>query len=157
MAEQYVFHELKCLVNSLARVLPRPEEMKEKMKENNSAFLALSPAQAMVAVYICEHKDRDICAKDLEEYFACKGATISKMLANMEKQGAIRKVQVDGRKKKLIVSDEIEKELEHSIDKFKVFDDRITEGISDDEMASFYSTLDRIKANIEGIKGGLDD
>ncbi|MBQ8203105.1 MAG: MarR family transcriptional regulator [Clostridia bacterium] len=101
--------------------------------------------------YFYENSHKDVFQKDFEEFFSIRRSTATQILKLMEKNGLIVRTchESDGRMKKITLTEraiEIHKLIVKDIEKRE---DRMKRGISDDELASFYETIDKIKANLE--------
>lgn len=101
--------------------------------------------------YFYENRDRDVFQKDFEAYFSIRRSTATKILQLMEKNEFILRESVpyDARLKKITLTPkavEVYEMILKDIDKNeKIF----AKGISEEELAAFFATLDKIKANLE--------
>ena len=101
--------------------------------------------------YLYDHRDKDIFQKDLEEEFLIRRSTATVVLQLMEKNGLIvrQPVSYDARLKKLQLTQkaiEIHKSVVKDIDQVEL---RLRQGISDEELITFFSIMERLKKNIE--------
>lgn len=101
--------------------------------------------------HILRNSDRDIFQKDLEDEFSIRRSTVSKTLSLMEKKGLIKReaVSYDARLKKLTVTDkaiELNNLLREDIDNLEK---SIKSGISESEMETFKTVMQKIINNIE--------
>lgn len=108
--------------------------------------------------YLYRNRDKDIFQKDFEKEFDIRRSTASNILSLMEKNGLIvrRGVPDDARLKKILLTPKAEachREIEAFFDKMEK---ELSEGISDDEMEGFVSTLNKIKNNIERMTAEND-
>ena len=104
--------------------------------------------------FFWHNRDRDIFQKDFEQEFNIRRSTASSMLSLMEKNGLIKRESVpyDARLKKIVLTDkaiEIQNYVDSNLDSFEK---NISEGISDSELETFISVLDKINKNLERMK-----
>ncbi len=101
--------------------------------------------------YFAANRDRDIFQKDFEQEFNIRRSTASSILSLMEKNDLIKRESVpyDRRLKKITLT---QKALEiHSVvhDAFDRFEAAMKKGISDEELETFFTVLDKINSNME--------
>lgn len=108
--------------------------------------------------YFYNNKDHDVFQKDLEQEFEIRRSTASNILSLMEKNGLIKRESVpyDARLKKIILTDkaiEVQNQIEQNFEKMEV---TMRNGISDDELNTFFNVLDKICNNLERIDTNYD-
>ncbi len=108
--------------------------------------------------YFYGNRHRDVFQKDFEQEFEIRRSTASNILSLMEKNGLIKRdsVPYDARLKKITLTDkalEIQSVVNKSFDKLE---SAIKKDISDDELAVFYSVLDKICNNLERTEADND-
>lgn len=101
--------------------------------------------------FLAENQDREIFQKDIEQYFSIRRSTVSGIIQLMEKKGFIirESVDYDARLKKLVLTDRA-KELHANM--MKDLEDneiKLKHNISQEELATFFSVLEKIRSNIE--------
>ena len=101
--------------------------------------------------FFYENKDKDIFQRDFETRFSIRRSTATNMLKLMETNGLIMRVSVDydARLKKIVLTDkavDIHKKIAKNIDATEKL---LSRNIDDKELEAFFSTLDKIKANLE--------
>lgn len=101
--------------------------------------------------YFYNNRDRDVFQRDLEQEFDIRRSTASNILSLMEKNGLIKRESVpnDARLKKITLTDkaiEVQTKVEQSFDKME---ETMRQGISDEEMETFFTVLDKICNNLE--------
>ncbi len=101
--------------------------------------------------YFYENRDKDIFQKDFESAFSIRRSTASKILKTMEQKGLIERVSVesDARLKKIIITDtavDIHKKITAEIENRE---ERLREGISDEELRVFFGVMKKLTANME--------
>ena len=107
--------------------------------------------QSWIVRYLYDHRDEEIFQKDLEARFSVRRSTMTTILKLMEKNGMITRESVsrDARLKKLILTPsaiELQERIRSIIDSFEA---KLKEGISDDELGAFLSTIEKMKANLK--------
>lgn len=107
--------------------------------------------QGFALGYLVHNRDKEIYQKDLEEKLSIRKPTASNLVDRMIKNGFLTTApsQKDKRLKQLIVTEkaiqttiEVEKQIEN-------VEKRLRQGISDEEMAQFYATMEKFKQNIQ--------
>lgn len=101
--------------------------------------------------YLYRNTDKDIFQKNLEEEFSIRRSTATAILQLMEKnQYIIRKpVEYDARLKKLELTSkgtELHLKIIKDIDQFE---EQLISGISQEELDMFFTTIEKLKANID--------
>ena len=104
--------------------------------------------------YFYENRDKDIFQRDFEARFSIRRSTATNMLQLMEKNGIIHRESVpyDARLKKIVLTEkaiDIHKKATKNIEEIEK---KLKAGISEEELKSFYSVVEKIKANLEGIE-----
>lgn len=101
--------------------------------------------------YLYENRNRDVFQRDIEKQFSVRRPTMTEILKLMERNGLIERVrdENDARLKKIKLTPlalEIHKRHEQFIEGFEL---SLREGISDEEMNTFFAVMDKISANVE--------
>ena len=104
--------------------------------------------------YFYENSDKDIFQRDFEARFSIRRSTATNMLKLMEKNGLIirESVDYDARLKKIVLTEKAITIHKKAVENICFLENSLKEGISQEELDSFYITLDKIKANLEAIK-----
>lgn len=99
------------------------------------------------------HSKNPVYQKDIETEFQIKRSTASTLLASMEKNGLItrRSVDHDARLKQVILTDKARKMHETFLVTAKKVEENLVRGLSDEELRSFFSTLDKISDNARNM------
>lgn len=110
-----------------------------------------SPLQARILKYILEQKSEVICQKDLENYLKISKATISEVLLTMEKKGIIKRVSMpnDARAKRIVLTNTSLERFQELEKNFSDINEKLIEGISDDELARFLNILNKMQQNMK--------
>ncbi|MDL2214546.1 MarR family transcriptional regulator [Clostridia bacterium OttesenSCG-928-O13] len=140
--EQPLAFRIKSLNNQIKRMLE-----KSAIRDNDAGLTGM---QYGFLGYLGE-KDpgADVYQRDIEAEFNIRRSTATGMLQLLEKKGYIRRESVpgDARLKKIILTDKA-LELHHFAQANLVkLEERLTRGISDEEMAQFCQTLQKISNN----------
>ena len=101
--------------------------------------------------YLYDNRHRDIYQRDIEKQFSVRRPTMTEILKLMEKNGLIQRVKdnTDGRLKKIMLTEKalkIHQKHESNID---VFENYITQDITEAELNQFFAVMDKISANVK--------
>lgn len=101
--------------------------------------------------FLYENKEKDLYQKDIEKKFNIRPSTASNMLQTMEKNGLIERKgsKDDGRLKKVVLTKKSLDIHEFVMRDLDAFNEKMTEGISEEELSLFFSVLDKINMNIK--------
>lgn len=107
--------------------------------------------QGFALGYLVHNRDKEIYQKDLEEQLSIRKSTASNLVDRMIKNGFLTTApsQKDKRLKQLIVT---EKAIQTTIEVEKNIEDIeniLKQGISEEELAQFYATMQKFKKNIQ--------
>ena len=88
--------------------------------------------------------------KDIEEEFGLRPPTATALLKELEQRGLIRKepVPYDARKKKIVVTEEALQYKDCVLKGLEELNQKLTAGISDEEMQVFFSVTDKMLENL---------
>ena len=109
-----------------------------------------SGAQGRTLHFLLAHTKSDIFQKDIEEEFGLRPPTATALLKELEQRGLIRKepVPYDARKKKIVVTEEALQYKDCVLKGLKELDQKLTAGISDEEMQVFFYVTDNMLDNL---------
>ena len=109
-----------------------------------------SGAQGRTLHFLLAHTKSDIFQKDIEEEFGLRPPTATALLKELEQRGLIRKepVPYDARKKKIVVTEEALQYKNCVLKGLKELDQKLTAGISDEEMQVFFYVTDKMLDNL---------
>lgn len=101
--------------------------------------------------YFYENREKDIFQKDFESAFSIRRSTASKILKTMEQKGLIERISVenDARLKKIIITDKAIDIHKKIISEIKNREERLREGISEEELRVFFGVMKKLSANME--------
>ena len=137
--EQIAMRSIKRLSNGISR-------------EMCAAFGSgmFSGAQGRTHHFLLAHTKSDIFQKDIEEEFGLRPPTATALLKELEQRGLIRKepVPYDARKKKIVVTEEALQYKDCVLKGLKELDQKLTAGISDEEMRVFFYVTGKMLDNL---------
>ena len=137
--EQIAMRSIKRLSNGISR-------------EMCAAFGSgmFSGAQGRTLHFLLAHTKSDIFQKDIEEEFGLRPPTATALLKELEQRGLIRKepVPYDARKKKIVVTEEALQYKDCVLKGLKELDQKLTAGISDEEMRVFFYVTGKMLDNL---------
>ena len=109
-----------------------------------------SGAQGRTLHFLLAHTKIDIFHKDIEEEFGLRPPTATALLKELEQRGLIRKepVPYDARKKKIVVTEEALQYKDCVLKGLEELNQKLTAGISDEEMQVFFSVTDKMLKNL---------
>ena len=140
-----VGYEIKTLENLITRkILAIAKE---------EGYPALTTVQIRIMRYLFLNKDKEIYQKDIEKNFVVRRSTASGIIDTMVKNGMIVREDstLDLRVRRIILTDKYLNQmelLENLIDKFQA---DLTDGISDVELNTFFSVIDKMKENLNTL------
>ena len=107
-------------------------------------------AQGRTLHFLLAHTKSDIFQKDIEEEFGLRPPTATALLKELEQRGLIRKepVPYDARKKKIVVTEEALQYKDCVLKGLKELDQKLTAGISDEEMQVFFYVTGKMLDNL---------
>lgn len=113
-------------------------------------FGMFSGAQGRTLHFLLAHTKSDIFQKDIEEEFGLRPPTATALLKELEQRGLIRKepVPYDARKKKIVVTEEALQYKDCVLKGLKELDQKLTAGISDEEMQVFFYVTGKMLDNL---------
>ncbi len=100
--------------------------------------------------YFYENRNKDIFQLDFEERFSIRRSTATNMLKLMEKNGIITResVDYDARLKKIVLTEKAVAIHKKAVKNIEMIESTLKNGITDEELASFYKVADKIKLNL---------
>lgn len=137
--------ELKSLNNQIRRLLDPGVLVDNDAK--------LTGMQLGLLGYINDKREYgDVYQRDIEEEFNIRRSTASSMIKQMEAAGYVRRESdpADARLKKIILTEkalELNKVIEQNMLQLQ---ERLMQGISQEEIQQFYKTLHKIQKNAKG-------
>ncbi len=116
----------------------------------------LTGMQGWVIGYIYDHRDTAIFQRDLESVFSVRRSTMTNMLKLLEKNGFITResVEHDARLKKILLTPKAILNHEHVIANLKTIEEKICEGLTQQEIETFLRIIRKIERNLNSEDGG---
>lgn len=138
-----VFKEIN-IVNNMIRQYICENTMKFSFSDD------VSRNEGAVIKYICEHRDKIICQKDIEKVLMVRKSTITEMLNKMEKKDLIERKDVphDKRLKQIIPTEKSIMRHQEIISKIQAIENHVINGLSEIEIERFLFILGKIKENL---------
>ena len=92
--------------------------------------------------------------RGVDEFKICR-STVTNILKLMEKKGYIRRESVpyDARLKKLVLTDTGRELHEKTKDMIDMLEEQTVEGISKEDLDTFYRVIDQVKNNVKNMLG----
>lgn len=145
---EFMEHNLKFCVElkSVVNLICRQVVLQPAVKGDES----LTPMQIWIIEYLYMNRDRNVFQRDLEADFNVRRSTVSGILQNLEKKGLIcrESVDQDARLKKITLTDEAVSIHQDMLQKFSCLEEKMTEGIMEEEWTVFYNVLEKIRQNL---------
>lgn len=141
------------LIDELAKIHISISKTMFAMAKNQDIRKPPSPLQFKILNYLLEHKDDNVCQKDLEESLNVSKATISEVLNTMEKGGLIiRKAsKTDARIKTIKLTDTSLNRFDEMNQISYQINAELIKNISEKDLKTFLSILDRMEQNLEDV------
>ena len=117
---------------------------------DKAKFKKMTGAHGWAIGFFYHNRDRDIFQRDFEKECNVRPSSATSMLKLMEKNGLIKRVGVDydARLKKIVLTEKAIKIQETLDEKFAALEKRLSEGISEEELETFFTVLSKIRKNI---------
>ena len=126
------------------------KEFKADFQSRLSEY-GLTPQQGRLLFYIsCNNKnDKQIRQVDIEKHFQLTKSTVHGLITRMEKANLVYK-EKDGPNQYIKISEQCEGILMHVFDKRTECIDKLTKGMSEEEIETLHALLTKILNNREG-------
>ena len=138
-----VGYEIKTLENLITR--------KILMTAKDAGYPALTTVQIRIMRYLFLNKDKEIYQKDIEKNFVVRRSTASGIIDTMEKNGMLERVNtdLDLRSKRIVITEQYAGKMELLEGLINKFQDELLDGVTDSELNTFFSVIDKMKENLE--------
>lgn len=138
-----VAHEVKCLSNMIRQEL-----------DGNRKLNSVTIMQGMFIGYLTTHSGIDQFQKDLETQFQIRRSTATGILQLMERDGLIVRepVEHDARLKRLVLTEKADAIFHQMNENLVRVEDKLVDGLSEEELNTFFSIMDKMKHNLETSK-----
>lgn len=143
MEKVSLIHEIKKINGDIFRAISN------RYKNLN---IEITPMHAKIIMTLYKSNE-PLCQKDLEGPISCNKSTMSSIISTMEKNGLlIREVsEIDSRINYLVLTSKGLEIVDFLKEDRAYTEEVLTEGISDDEYATFFKVVDKIRNNLERI------
>ena len=110
----------------------------------------ITETECLILGVLCDHPDRELYQRDVEEVFCIRRSTASRFLQNLEKDGMLTRQSVpqDARLKKLVPTEKAIAIHEDIAEKFQIAEALMTAGLTEEELAQFIATARKIQHNL---------
>lgn len=137
-------YEVKTLDNLFFRNMMSYEIANNRMDE-------VTVMHGWILRFLYDNQDKDIFQKDIEKEFSIARSTVTCIVKLMEKKGYIRRESVaqDARLKKLLLTENGRNIHEVHINDIDILEERCKRNISQEELQSFCSVVEKLKHNLE--------
>lgn len=100
--------------------------------------------------YLYENRHKDVFQRDIEKQFSVRRPTMTAILQLMEKNGLIlrEKCETDARLKRIKLTPQAKRVHEQHERDIEAFENYIREGVSEDELKTFFEVLEKISNNV---------
>ena len=100
--------------------------------------------------FLCDHLDRELYQRDVEEVFCIRRSTASRFLQNLERDGMLTRQSVpqDARLKKLVPTEKAMAIHAEIAEKFQIAEALMTAGLKAEELEQFIATARKIQRNL---------
>ena len=114
-----------------------------------------TPMHGWIIGYLYRHRDTPVFQRDIEREFSITRSTVTNILKLMEKKGYIKRESVpyDARLKKLVLTDTGRELHEKTKDMIDMLEEQTVEGISKEDLDTFYRVIDQVKNNVKNMLG----
>ena len=106
--------------------------------------------QAQIVFLLFNNQDKTIFQKDICEEIGLKKSSITEQLDLLEEVGVITRIadKKDRRKNRITLTDEALKMIETIDEEVDAFNQKMMEGVTDEELEIFMKVLDKMEKNI---------
>lgn len=139
--------EIKTLNNMMTR------RILKYAKELEIPFI-LSPVQLKILHYLFIHSNEIVYQRDIESAIDSRRSTTSGILNTMEKNNLVKRLNSikDARSKKIILTDYSYQLFKGIQKEQELFEEKVSELITPDELEIFFKVTEKIKTNIMNMK-----
>ncbi|MBU5308293.1 MarR family transcriptional regulator [Clostridioides mangenotii] len=104
-----------------------------------------------IALYFLNEENKPISQKELASLMNIKDSSVARLVDRMERDGLIKRVEnpKDERVKFLELTNNGRNQIEALLPEGKYFSDLLLEGITNEELLTFYKVLDKMSINIK--------
>lgn len=143
-----VGYEVKTLENLITREIIATAK--------REGYPTLTTVQIRIMRYLFLNIDKEIYQKDIEKNFVVRRSTASGIIDTMEKNGMLKRIpsDLDARSKRIVLTDKYINKIELLENLIEKFQDNLLSGISDNELNTFFTVIDKMKDNLNKKREG---
>ena len=110
----------------------------------------ITEPEGLIMGFLCDHLDRELYQRDVEEVFCIRRSTASRFLQNLERDGMLTRQSVpqDARLKKLVPTEKAMAIHAEIAEKFQIAEALMTAGLTAEELEQFIATARKIQRNL---------
>ena len=110
----------------------------------------ITETEGLIMGFLCDHPERELYQRDVEEVFCIRRSTASRFLQNLERDGMLVRQSVprDARLKKLIPTEKALAVHACIAEKFQIAEKLMTAGLTEGEVEQFIATARKIQRNL---------
>ncbi len=104
-----------------------------------------------IICYLYCNRERNVYQRELETHYNIRRSTVTQTLQLMEKNGIVERIPAenDARQKRLMLTARGMEMHEQGRKCMENFEESLREGISDEELAQFFETTEKLIANLK--------
>ena len=127
-------------------------QMMEKNLNKDLEDIDLTGMQAHVLIYLYKNRKNIINQRDIEREFELTNPTVNGILKRLENKGFIKRVVSlnDARNKEIMITDKSISLIVEMKKKAKNMENKMTLGITKEELDTFYQVIKKIFNNVQG-------
>ena len=112
----------------------------------------VTETEGLIIGFLCDHLERDLYQRDVEEVFCIRRSTASRFLQNLERDGMLTRQSVpqDARLKKLVPTETALAIHAEFAEKAQIAETIMTAGLTAEELEQFIATARKIQRNLLG-------
>ena len=141
--KNHIGREVKRLDNEIHSMMP--------VSRQEAGNGDMTMMQGWIIGYLYRNRAKEIFQKDLEAEFSIARSTATGILQLMEKKGYLKRESVphDARLKKLVLTEKGMNTHEQHIKRIHDIEDMLREGLSEEEIQTFFRLIRKMRENLE--------
>ena len=110
----------------------------------------ITETEGLIMGFLCDHPDRELYQRDVEEVFCIRRSTASRFLQDLERDGMLirQNVPQDARLKKLVPTEKALAIHAEIAEKAQIVEAMMTAGLTVEELEQFIATARKIQHNL---------
>lgn len=93
--------------------------------------------------------DGPLSQREISDHLGITPAAVSRTLTTLEEAGLIQKLEADGRRNEIVILPAGQAQIDRTQRLFRGVDNRMFEGVDEDELKTLTAILERIRENLE--------